>query len=319
MLFIDSLSQSVIIMTALILLGVALRRVGLLREDHSQLFSRLLMDVTLPALIFRAFSGTQMRSDQLGLAGIMIGAEAASALLAWVAGRILRLTPPRMGALILASTFSSSAFFGYAIIKNIFPDNMAALSEAAIVSEIGVAFTLFTAGVWIAIHFGTAKVSRKERIKMMVGFFRSPVFIAMASGFIISRLGWPQDNIVCQTAGKILDTVAAANTLMVGLTVGTMLHFRDFRQIFVVVLMGCFIKLIFQPAVASFAMRPLDLPVIWQQVMVIEAAMPSAAMAAVFAKRFGCDHELTTILVFTTFASSLFTVVSITFFLFGLS
>ncbi len=43
----------------------------------------------------------------------------------------------------------------------------------------------------------------------------------------------------------------------------------------------------------------------------MEASMPTAAMTAVFARRYGCDAELTSILVFATFISSVFTMIMI--------
>ena len=47
----------------------------------------------------------------------------------------------------------------------------------------------------------------------------------------------------------------------------------------------------------------------WNQIVVIESAMPTAALTAVFSKKYGCDIELTTILVFATFISSVFTMI----------
>jgi len=41
--------------------------------------------------------------------------------------------------------------------------------------------------------------------------------------------------------------------------------------------------------------------------VVLEAAMPTAAMTAIFAKKYGCDAELTSILIFATFISSCIT------------
>ena len=52
-----------------------------------------------------------------------------------------------------------------------------------------------------------------------------------------------------------------------------------------------------------------DFPELWHQIVVLEAAMPTAAMTAVFAKRYGCDAELTSILIFATFISSCITMI----------
>ena len=114
---------------------------------------------------------------------------------------------------------------------------------------------------------------------------------------------------------KFLGAVGAANTLLVTLTIGVMLHFRDLRKVLPVVLLACLIKLFIQPLLSHFQAGLLDFPPLWRQIVVLEAAMPTAAMTAVFAKRYGCDAELTTILVFATFISSIFTVIMMVFLL----
>ncbi|WP_169745669.1 AEC family transporter [Sulfurovum lithotrophicum] len=48
----------------------------------------------------------------------------------------------------------------------------------------------------------------------------------------------------------------------------------------------------------------------WQlQVLLLEAAMPSAMLSVVLAKRYGCDANLAAKLVFITLVGSLFTIV----------
>ena len=309
--FNEVLTQSILILVTMILLGTLLRKIGVVKFEHSAFFARIVTDVTLPALIFLAVSKHPIKLTQLWSPLVLICAEIASALLAWGVGKLLKLSKPQIGALILASMFGSSAFLGYAVIKDIFPGETLILANAAIVSELGVGLLIFTLGVAIAIHFGKNESTWKDMTKPVLAFFRSHIFFALITGIVVAAIGLPKDNLFINSFEKLLQTVASANTLMVTMTIGVMLRFQDFRKVIFVVILASAIKLIIQPLVAGAGADLLHFSENYRKVVVIEAAMPSAALAAVFAKRYNCDGELASILVFTTFISSIFTIITI--------
>jgi predicted permease len=247
---------------------------------------------------------------------VLISAEITSALLAWGAGTLLKLSKPQTGALILASMFGSSAFLGYAVIKDLFVDNSHVLAEAAIISELGVGLLIFTVGVGIAIHFGKNESTWQDMLKPVLNFFRSHIFFALITGLIAASIGLPKDNIFISSGIKFLQTIASANTLMVTMTIGIMLKFHELRKVIFIVTIACIIKLLVQPLLAGMGADLLHFSDTYRKVVVIEASMPSAALAAVFAKRYKCDGELASILVFATFISSIFTIITISLILF---
>ena len=313
--FDQSVVQSVSILIALILSAMGLRKWGVLKEEQGEIFARLITQYTLPALIFTALSTSHFDMRKILLAVVMILSQAFCALLAWGAGILLKLSRPKKGALILASTFSSSAFLGYAVVKEVYVDNNQALSDAAIVSELGVATVIFTLGILIAIRFGTKETSPEKRRTEVLKFFRSPIFSALTLGIIFSFIPIPKDHFIVVGFYKCLHIIGAANTLLVTLALGVMLHFKTLRKVLPIVLLACSIKLFIQPLLSSFQANLLHFPTLWHQIVVLEAAMPTAAMTAIFSKRYGCDSELTTILVFATFISAIFTIIMTVFLL----
>ena len=301
--------QSISIIVILILFGMGFRKLGVLKEEDGELFARMITQYTLPALIFHALSTSDFDTGKLLLAVVMIISQLVCALLAWGVGSLLKLSRPRKGALILASTFTSSGFLGYAVVKEIYFHNTEALSDAAIVSELGVATVIFTFGILIAIQFGTHKTSSREKIAEALKFFRSPIFFSLIAGILASFIKLPMDNVIVAAFYRALGIVSTANTLLVTLTIGVMMHFKDMKKVIPIVLLACIIKLIIQPLLSSYQANILNFPELWRQIVVLESAMPTAALSAIFAKRYGCDAELTTILVFATFISSIFTMV----------
>lgn len=218
----------------------------------------------------------------------MILSQLGCALIAWGVSSLLKISRPRRGALILASTFTSSAFLGYAVVKEIYQNNPQALSDAAVVSELGVATLLFTFGIFLAMHFGMKLVS----------------FIPL-----------PKENLIIGSIYHALHIIANANTFLVSLTIGVMLHFKDLQHVWLIVLLAIVIKLIIQPLLSYGQATLFQFPPLWHQIVVLEAAMPTAAMTAIFARKYGCDAELTSILIFATFISSCITMFVMVFLL----
>ena len=184
--FDESVVQSVAILIGMIFLAMGLRRWGVIKEEQGGLFARLVTQYTLPALIFGALSTSHFDLRKLLLAVVMIVSQGICALLAWLAGVLLKLSRPRKGALILASTFASSAFLGYAVVKEVYRGDPRALADAAVVSELGVATVIFTLGVLLAIHFGIESATPKKKRAEALKFFRSPIFFALTLGILFS-------------------------------------------------------------------------------------------------------------------------------------
>jgi len=311
----NSMIQAVSILIFLISLAFFFKKIKLIKPENGTLFAKLVTNFTLPALIFTALSQHKISLNYITLAGIMIIAEILSALSAWCLARIMKLSKPATGALILASTFGSSAFLGYAIIKSVYHNDLEALARAAIISELGVGLLIFTLGIFIAIHYGCSTLSYKDKQKTILSFFYSPIFIALSLGLIVSMIELPKHNILLETLYKILHIVGDANTVIVALTIGVLLEFKNLKKAFFIALTACLIKLIFQPFIAAMMVDQLNMQEMWKQIIIIETSMPSATLAAVFAKKYGCDAELTSILVFATFISSLFTMITVFIFL----
>lgn len=82
--------------------------------------------------------------------------------MAWTIGKRLKLANAELGIFMIVSAFGSSALLGYVIIGQIFPANIQALSEAVIVSEIGVGIGLFTIGTMVAIYYGGGSSLEKQ-------------------------------------------------------------------------------------------------------------------------------------------------------------
>nr|WP_321513920.1 AEC family transporter [uncultured Pseudodesulfovibrio sp.] len=300
------LITSIAILLGLICFAAFMRHKGFIREEHGSIFSKLVTHATLPALIFVSLARTSIMWSETWLALIMLMAELVALGLGWIAAKALRLDRPSTGAMILVSGFGSSSLLGYALISQVFPGNTGAMTEAVMVSEIGVGPALFTLGTMIAIYYGSEGASPETRFKAALGFFRSPIFISVVAGLFWATFKLPTDGPVMGTIMQALDVTGAANTLMVTLLVGVLLHFQGLGSVALAGIAVAANKLILKPIMIWMPTIFMTLETWEVHVLVLEAAMPSALLTVALSKTYGCNAGLASRMVFlTTLASGI--------------
>lgn len=92
---------SILVLAAIISLIVLLRNRGMLKQENGVLFSKLVTQVTLPAIIFYALSHSVLEWKYLLLFLIMIASAIVMLAIAWLIGKSIKLAHPQMGTFLL--------------------------------------------------------------------------------------------------------------------------------------------------------------------------------------------------------------------------
>ena len=301
-----SLVNAILVIVMIYAIAMILKAKSILKEEHSLIFARIVTDVFLPAIVFVSLAKQTIQMDQIGPAFVMLGLELLFIALAWFLSSLLKFNRLQQGAIVFCSAFGSSTFLGYSIVLQMFPDNPEALSEAVLISEIGVGYPIFILGPILAAYFGSRKL-HSSNWKASLGFFRSPVFFALFAGLLWSILGIPgEDNVYMAPIFRLGTVLSAALTPLAILSVGLMFKKPAVRSILIPLGIVILLKLILKPLLAGHLATWFGFPELWREILVLMAAMPSAVLGVVFLRRYGGDASLAAaLLLVTTIVSSL--------------
>lgn len=306
--YINTLS-SILVLVVLISFIAWLRYIGLLKKEDGILFSKIVTHLTLPAVVFSVLSHSKsLELDYLLIAFYILISEVILLVIAWFIGKKLKLSSAELGTFMIVSAFGSSALLGYVIIGQIFPSNIQALSEAVIVSELGVGIGLFTIGTMVAIYFGGSSEQKQTPLQSMAIFAKSPLFLSIIAGVTYSSFNFPVEGAFFSNFFDAVNIIAKANTFFVALTVGVLLQFSGLRSIISLVFIVILLKLIIAPFLVWVPVSLMELSKMQIEVAILETAMPSAMLSVVLAAKYGCDAQLASKLVFATTIFSLVTI-----------
>lgn len=305
------LFKAILVIVFLYALAIIMRDRGALKEEHSMILARIVTDLCLPAIIFVSLAKQSIQLSQLRPAMVMLIAELLCIALAWIVSKWLGFSKAKQGAIVFCSAFGSSTFLGYSIIMEMFPQKPEALTEAVLVSEIGVGYPIFILGPILAAYFGSEATSRKPVWWSSLSFFKSPVFFALITGLLWGQFKLPvEDNVFLAPAFQVCHVLASALTPVAILSVALIFKLPKVRNMLLALVVVVLIKLLLKPLGVGLFASATDFPQLWKDVLVLLAAMPPAILGAVFLKRYGGDASMASALLL---AASILSVVTLLF------
>ncbi len=309
------LLKSVTVFFLLVLFIQLLKRQGIFNDTHQPVFNRLVTELALPVTIFSTLAISRIHADQIIGAAVMLVSIALCCLLAYIACRAMNLSGSMTGSLVMLAGFGSTSTLAYPLIRQTFGADSEAMALGLIIGEFGVCIPFFTLGVLMAAWFGSRDAQKSPDIwPVMKHFFVSPIFISFVLGLLVSQVPVASGFFTSNFWTIFFDYFNNGLEILVAVSLGLMLKPVQIRHILPLFLLIVGLKLFLQPLLVLYGASFLSLSPLATEILVIEAAMPSGAVAAVIADRYGCDGPLASALVIATYLVSLLTIPLVTYF-----
>lgn len=310
--------EYVLMFLLIVLIVKLLKRRGIFNESHQPVFTRLVTELALPAIIFASLMTTSIRAGWVVPVFIMFFAILVCILIAWCICRAWKFPSAMTGSIVLVSAFGSTYTFASPLIATVFGPQSEEMALGLVIGTFGVAIPFFTLGVLIAGYFGLIEKGEDNRAALVLkNFFTTPIFLAFVFGLgvslLIMYLHVPSAGIFVDIFTDFFVVIRHSLDLLVWIAIGLLVQPLKPRTLVPLLALIVAIQMIIQPALVSWGAYAAGLSAVYRQVLLIIASMPAGAVAAVFADRYGCDGRLAATLVVCTYLVSLVTIPLILF------
>jgi len=204
-----------------ILLGYVLKRTGFLKADDSAILSKIIMNLTFPALILLTISTSEMTPDLFMLPSFAI----VTGLIGMGIGFLLfrKQHPDTRGLLMMSTMGLNIGLFAFPIIEGLFGKR--GLQVAALI-DLGNAFMIFGMAYIIGERYAPVNGGRKRSVLQTLSVFsRSIPFMAYLAGLAVNLSGLVLPDFLSLWLG----IAGKANQFLVLLVLGLLLSF-DWRH-----------------------------------------------------------------------------------------
>lgn len=280
----QALVQTVIPVFSVILVGYALGRV---RRVEVQPFIDLIVYVAAPCLIFSSVSrSTISLTDFTTIAGAALAIIFGMSALAFL---VLKLTRSSAKGLYLPLVFGNTSYLGYPVA--LFAFGMDGLARAVVYDMMN-SLVIFSLGIYA--------IQQRQEFREVI---RIPLLYAVIAGLAVDLLGLPVPELVFKPIELIGMITIPLALLVLGHKL-TEIKLSAMRTAF----LASLFKLGGGLLVALAIVHLLALDGLVKQVILLQAAMPSAVMAMILAAKYDRDAALVASVVFIT---TLLSVISI--------
>lgn len=263
------------------MVGFLLKQVGLIRPGDSQVMARLILNITLPAVIFLSIARANIspgKMAQLALCGVLVclGLGVVSRYLVGYLG----LDNQVAGVVILATMIINIGFFLFPVFLAVYGQE--GISRLA-AFDLGNSLVASSYGFYLATRYGNRPPSGIRRSIQRV--LSLPILWAVFAGLVVNLLHIQLAPFIV----NVFEPLAIANTPLAMLTLGAFLNLRNSR----LPLMGLTVALrmgggflLGQALVRLANLQGLD-----RAAVSIGAAMPVGMAVMAYAASEGLDVE----------------------------
>ena len=255
------------------------------------LLNRLVLWVTLPALVFQTVQAAPLGPDLVQAPAVAVAGMAGTVLVAWALLARLHGQTPQTGGLVLAASAGSVSFFGIPLARAVFGPDAARVAVYFAVLNVPLALLcgallssrIARAAAGDRLTRGAAAYVMRHLLRQ---FFTLPATWAVVAGLALHGVSLPAD--VTWTLDGLARTVAPTTMFALGLG----LRFERALAPYRMALPAVAIKLAVSPAVVVACAWVAGLSGLPLAVVALQGAMPTQVLSVVVAERYRLDARL---------------------------
>lgn len=293
--FIDTFSEMLVILFAMAI-GYLAHRLGYLGEGIDAKLSKLILNITLPAMIVgsvvsgSALPGTVEIFSTLKVAAVFYGIQL---LVAFAAPRFLGDTPGQKGVWRYGLVFSNLGFIGYPVVISLFGADKLFY---AVILQLPFNMLAYTLGPLMLA--GAKQFQWKQ--------FLSPSIIASVTALAIALTGVRVPAQIGDLMNFVGDLTVPLSLLVVGSLLAGLPDMRALSSLRFWAL--SVLRLLVLPVLLWLLLRQMDADPVVQGIAVIEMAMPVAVNGSMLCLEYGGDTDAMAQVIFITTLLSIVTI-----------
>lgn len=279
--------QTVIPVFSIILVGYA---IGRIKKLDIQTLIDVIVYISAPCLIFSSIASSDINlTDFTTIAGAALAIILIMALLVFL---LLKLTNSDKKGLYLPMVFGNTSYLGYPVA--LFAFGMEGLSRAVVYDMMN-SLVIFSLGIYIVHH--------KNEIQEA---FKVPLLYAVVIGLVFNLLKIPIPEVIFTPIEMIGMVTIPLALLVLGYKL-TEIKISDTK----IALLASVFRLLGGFLVALLIIKLLSIDGLVKNIIVLQAAMPSAVMAMILSAKYERDASLVASVVFITTVLSMLSILLI--------
>ncbi len=274
---------------SLILLGVGLRIKSVPSEEYWQYADKLVYWVLFPSFLFYKTSTIEIDLEVMRpMAQALLTGMLLAVLASWLASRALKINEKSCSSIVQAAG-RHNTFIALAIAESLFGQHGLALATLSTALLVPFTNIIIVVALVLILNKGQDQLLKKIGGDLL----RNPLLIAIALGFVANALGWRHIPVFHDVAALLSQATLPVVLLCIGASL-RLQHMKNTSQALSLSLLG---KMLVFPLVVLAIAQASGLDAEISMILLIYAAVPTAASGFALARQMGGDYRLMATLI----------------------
>jgi len=274
----ESLAYNLVPVILIFVLGFILKLFGVLKQEHGDVFMRVVFYLALPALVTLSLTRIELTKELVWLPLISFSIIMFMMLASYISGRIMKLDRPTMGVLLVGTMIMNIGFALPFVIAAYGDEGLVLLS----IFDFSNAVLAFTLVYYIACRYGQPGNSSKLLLKK---FLASPPIWALIAGIILNLTKTE----IPPVPANLLQILGDLTIPLIMITLGVFFNVKLIKPIPVFV--GITIRMLLGFAIGLAFCYLLNLDGLIRTIVLIGASAPVGFNSIIFASMEKLDKE----------------------------
>ena len=297
--------ESILSIVLILVTGYICTAKGWFDEEIGKVFSRIILNISLPAYMIWNLMTTFSKELLFDLApGLVVPFTSIIAcfIVGYGVSRLIHIAPNRQGTFRSMFSCSNSIFIGL-------PVNLALFGEKSmpfvLLYYIANTTLFWTIGVNGISHDGTSRQDKVPVAQVLKNIF-SPPLLGFITAILLIVLGINLPRFALDTCKYLGNLTTPLSMLFIGIAIhGVKLKDIKLSKDMAAVIFGRFIA---APLIVMGITYAIPLPLLMKKVFIIQASLPVMTSTAVIAKSYQADTEYAAIMTTVTTIASILTI-----------
>lgn len=286
----------------MMIIGYGVKKIGLIKEEHSKLLNIVIVDITLPAFVISHLMGRELNGEMFVTPAVLYGVSFVTVIISYIICQLLKFNSKLTFAVVLTASFANTGFLGYPIVEALFKGNPQAVPTAVIIDQLGMQLLLYISAPIIGGLLVKEKEGEKITLKSILLIFASPVMIASILGIIFHKYTLP--DCIMQTC----DHLSGATVPLVMLSIGLRIHPKETPKYVIPALIVLILKMIMQPILMHWGVGLLVQEKFIIDVATIQMGLSPAMVTSILIDKYNGDTNFACAAIFVC---TMLTVISV--------
>jgi len=278
--------EIILVPSVLILLGYVLKHFGLLESRDSVVLSKIVLNITLPALLFINLVDANITESMLSLPlyGLMV--SFVCLIIALVFSSLRGYSKSRTWTIMIACAMMNTGFLGFPIVLGVFGDYG---FIHAIFFDLSTTILFVVFGILLVSRFGGDTRTVFKHILSFIPLWA--VILALVFNFL--NIGLPF------VINNSLNYLSDATIFLIMISLGLNLDFNNVGEMLSDSIFVSIVRLVVSPLIIFMILMMLGVKGMGFNVAVLESGMATAMNAMVLSLTYDLDTKLMSSLIFT--------------------